>query len=155
MHLLTVLKDQASDVLHRNPKAAMYKETIRANEDWFGDQYLLLGYPNQLKTWTQDNGEPMQEFGTAIEQLTSFAFPTLHEDHVCRRPGKAFGNDIRDQGIKEADTPGRQEDTQWDLQADPKAGSLNTSSLSFLSGSRKWVTGHCGRARPISSLVFC
>jgi hypothetical protein len=35
------------------------------------------------------------------EFAASFAFPTLHEDHVCRRPGKAFGNDIRDQGVKQ------------------------------------------------------
>jgi hypothetical protein len=33
MHLLAVLQDQASDVLHKDPKGTMYKETIRAIED--------------------------------------------------------------------------------------------------------------------------
>jgi hypothetical protein len=101
MHLFSALQDQASDVLHRDPKGVMYKETIRTNEDRFGDQYLAVGYPSQLKTWTQGNGEHLQEFATTIEQFTLFVFPALHEDHFCRRASKAFGNDIRDQGIKQ------------------------------------------------------
>jgi hypothetical protein len=44
----------------------MYKETIRALKDWFGDQHLALGYLNQLKKQTQEYGEPFQKFGTTI-----------------------------------------------------------------------------------------
>jgi hypothetical protein len=36
MHFHSALQDQASDVLHRDPKEVMYKETIRTNEDLWG-----------------------------------------------------------------------------------------------------------------------
>jgi hypothetical protein len=54
----------------------------------------LLG---QLKTWTQDNGESLQEFATDNEQLTHCAFPPpLRKDHICRGPGKVFSSCISD-----------------------------------------------------------
>jgi hypothetical protein len=81
-------------------KGTTHEETIRAIEDQFGDQKLAAGCCNQPRTRTQDNGESLQEFDSAIEQLTRCAFPALHEDHVHRGPGKAFSSSIRDQGIK-------------------------------------------------------
>jgi hypothetical protein len=43
----------------------------------------------QLKTWTQDDGESLQELATAIEQLTHCAFPPpLHEDHILGDQGR-------------------------------------------------------------------
>jgi hypothetical protein len=84
-----------------DPKRAMYKENIRTNEDRLEDQYLAVVYPSQLKTRTEGSGEHFQEFATSIEQFTLFAFHALHEDHFCRRPRKTFGNDTRDQGIKQ------------------------------------------------------
>jgi hypothetical protein len=97
MHFLIALHDRASGVLHRDPKGVMYKETIRTNEDRYGDQYLAVGYPGQLKTRTQCSAEHLQEFASTIEQFTLFVFSALHEDHFCRRPSKAFGNNIGDQ----------------------------------------------------------
>jgi hypothetical protein len=38
------------NVLHRHHKEAMYKETIDALEDCFGDQHLVAGYCDQLNT---------------------------------------------------------------------------------------------------------
>jgi hypothetical protein len=40
--------------------------------------------------------EPLQEFATAIKQLTSSASPALHEDEVHRDERKAFIDGIRD-----------------------------------------------------------
>jgi hypothetical protein len=57
MHLLTTPQGWASDVLHGDPREVTYEETIRATEDWIGDQHLAVEYRNQLKTWTQDDGE--------------------------------------------------------------------------------------------------
>jgi hypothetical protein len=47
-----------SSVLHGDPKGGTYEETIRALEDRFGEQHLVIGYHNQLKIWTQDDGDP-------------------------------------------------------------------------------------------------
>jgi hypothetical protein len=74
VHLLTALQDQAAcDVLHEAPKEATYKETIGATEDRFGNRPLAVGSRNQLKVRTQDDGESLQKFATAIEQLTNCA----------------------------------------------------------------------------------
>jgi hypothetical protein len=81
MHVLTASQGQASAVLSRDPKVT-YKETIGALEDQFWDHQLDTGYRNQLKTQTQDEGQPLQEFATTIEQLTHCAFPALQEDHI-------------------------------------------------------------------------
>jgi hypothetical protein len=51
-------------------KGVMYEETVRALKDQAGDHHLAVGYHNQLRTWTQDNGEPLQEIATNIEQVT-------------------------------------------------------------------------------------
>jgi hypothetical protein len=71
-------------------------ETIGTLENRFGDHHLAIGYRNKLKTRIEYNGEPMQEFATAIKQLTHCAFPSLHKDHVCRGSGKTFGDKLRD-----------------------------------------------------------
>jgi hypothetical protein len=74
----------------------LYKETIRALKDQSGDQHLVAAYCTQLKTRTQIVGESLQEFATAIKQLTHCAFLALHEHHVSMGRGTVFGNDIRD-----------------------------------------------------------
>jgi hypothetical protein len=43
----------------------------------------------------------LQGFATTIEQLTYRVFPALHENHFRRGLGKAFGDGIRDLGIKQ------------------------------------------------------
>jgi hypothetical protein len=48
----------------------MYKETKGAIEDQFEDQHLATGYHDQLKTRIQILGECLQQFVTAIKQLT-------------------------------------------------------------------------------------
>jgi hypothetical protein len=50
---------------------------------------------------TQNDGEPLQEVPTAIEQTTHHAFPALHEDHVSRIMAKAFTDGIRERGIRQ------------------------------------------------------
>jgi hypothetical protein len=80
-------------------KGVTYEETVRALDDRFGDKCLAAGCRNQLETWTQIIGGSLQEFATTVKELTHHAFPALHMDHVHRGPCRAFGNDIRDQGI--------------------------------------------------------
>jgi hypothetical protein len=63
--MLTTLHNQASDDLHGNREAAPYKETVKALEDLFGDQHLAIRYLSQLKTRTQNDGEPLQKCTTA------------------------------------------------------------------------------------------
>jgi hypothetical protein len=75
----------------------MYEENIRAT----ADQHLAAGCCNQLKTQTQDDGEPLQEFSTVIEQVTHRAFPALHKDRVGKGSGKTFSNGTRDLGAKQ------------------------------------------------------
>jgi hypothetical protein len=99
--VLTAVQGRASDVLHGVPKDATYEGTVGATEDRFADQHLAVESRSQVKTRTQDSGESLQEFSTAIEQLTHHAFPALHKDHVCRGTGKAFCNGIRDRAVKQ------------------------------------------------------
>jgi hypothetical protein len=117
-HLLTALQDGVSNVQCRAPKGVSCEETIWAAEDWFGDQHLTAGYHDHLNKETQILGESLQEFATAIEWVTPCAF-TSHDYHTHRWPGKAFVDDITDQGIK---TSGRQQDTQQRPRVDPCAG---------------------------------
>jgi hypothetical protein len=79
----------------------MYEETIRATEDWFGDEHLAALFCTQPKTRTWIIDDPVQEFINAIEWLTQHAFLALHKGHVGRGPGKAFGDGIRNQDIKQ------------------------------------------------------
>jgi hypothetical protein len=98
MHLLTTLKGQKYDVLHRAPKKVtyLYKETIGAVKDRSGDQQLVAVYFTQLKTRTQILSESPQEFAAAIEQMTHCVLLALHKHHISMGTGKVFGNDIRD-----------------------------------------------------------
>jgi hypothetical protein len=82
------LQSYRSAVLNEVPKEAMY-ENIRATEDRFGNHQLAVGCHNQLKTWIQDDGESLQEFAIAIEQLMHCAFPVLHEDYIHTGQGRA------------------------------------------------------------------
>jgi hypothetical protein len=78
-------------------------------------------------TQTQDNGEPLQKFATAIEQLTHCGFPALDEDHVHRGLGKAFSYSTGDRH-ESAASSGKQENRQRDPQADLLAGSRKANS---------------------------
>jgi hypothetical protein len=64
-----------------------------ATEDRSEDQDLAAG--------CHSAAESLQEsaIAIAIEQSTQRAFPTLHEDDVRRRLGKAFGDGTGDRGI--------------------------------------------------------
>jgi hypothetical protein len=55
-HVLTAPQDRTPDVLQWDPKGATSEETIGAPEDRFRDQHLALGYRNQLKTRTLEDG---------------------------------------------------------------------------------------------------
>jgi hypothetical protein len=97
-YLITALQGRATYVLHRVPKGATYEENLEALEDSFGDQYLVAAFRSQLKTRTQ--GESLQEFATAVEQLAHRAYPALPEDHISREAGKAFADGIESPAIK-------------------------------------------------------
>jgi hypothetical protein len=88
-HLLTAPQYWTSNVLHGVPEGATYEETN-------GDRHLSVGYHSQLKTWTPDSGEHLQEFATAIKQLTHCPYPAVHENHMRRGLGKAWVNRIGD-----------------------------------------------------------
>jgi hypothetical protein len=94
-HGLAALQDRAYDVLHEVRKEAAHKEPIRATEDRFGDQHLVIAYRTQPKTRTEILGESLQEFATTTKQLTHHASPALHEDHIRMGIGKAFINSIK------------------------------------------------------------
>jgi hypothetical protein len=78
----------------------MNEEIIDALKDRFGDQHLASGYCHQLKTRIQDDGESLQEVPTATEHLTHRT-PVQHENHIRRKPGKTFVNDIGERRIKQ------------------------------------------------------
>jgi hypothetical protein len=105
-HLLTAVHSQTSDVLHGVHKCATHKETDGALGDLFGDQHLAIEYYNQLKTWTQDIGEFLQEFATTIEQVSHHAFLASHEDHIHKGQGQSIWWQDRRLRCKAAATSG-------------------------------------------------
>jgi hypothetical protein len=90
---------RVSEVPYGDPTGVTYENT-EATENQYGDQHLAIGSRNQLKTQTQITGGSLQEFSTAIEELTHCAFPALHEDHVHRGTGKAFIKSRRERSRK-------------------------------------------------------
>jgi hypothetical protein len=78
----------------------MHEEKIQATEDRFGDRHLAVVWCGQLKTWTQDNGEPLQEVATAIEQMTHHAIPALPKNRGHGGLGGASGNGMMDRGME-------------------------------------------------------
>jgi hypothetical protein len=69
-------------------------------EDHFRDQHLATTYRNQLKTRTQGVGESLQEFATAIKQLTHCAYLALPKYHIRREEGKVFTDRVEYPAIK-------------------------------------------------------
>jgi hypothetical protein len=113
-----------------------------------GDQHLVTEYCSQLKTWSQDNGEPFKEFSTTIKQMTNPANPAQHENHVHWGAGKAFIDSIREQSMKQ----------QLHLRGNKTLNEglrqtleLQVVKLAVWSSIRLWkqVTGHCGRTGPL------
>jgi hypothetical protein len=125
---LGALQDSASGVLHEVPEGMMYKENIRAL-DQFGDRHLSVGYHSRMKTWTQGNSESLQDISTAIKQMTHHAFPALHESDIHRGTGKAFIDGISEQSINEQLLLGSKRTVN--PQADPRPGSRKVGSYSF------------------------
>jgi hypothetical protein len=74
--------------------------TLQALKDRFGDQQFAAAYRCQLTTRTQEAGESLQDFATAIEQLAHHAYHTLPEGHVWRKAGRAFAYEVADPDIK-------------------------------------------------------
>jgi hypothetical protein len=97
--LITSLQGWATDVLHGILKSANYEESLQALEGRFGDQHFAAAFRSQPKTRTQKAGESLQNFDTAVAQLTHCAYPTLPEDHIRREAGKAFADGVEDQDI--------------------------------------------------------
>jgi hypothetical protein len=99
---------------------------------------MVAGYCCQLKTRTQDNGDPLHQFPAANKQSTHCAFLALQENHV-RGSGNPFGNGIRDRG------------TNWQLLMGGKRTlvglgkslelEIRNLGLRFLSDFRESVTG--------------
>jgi hypothetical protein len=95
-YLITALKGRAADVLHGIPINTTYERILQTLEDRFGDQQFAAAYCCQLRTRTQEAGESLQDFVTAIEQLAHRAYPTLPEEHVWREAGRAFAYGVAD-----------------------------------------------------------
>jgi hypothetical protein len=76
----------------------LYMETLKGHSTrrQLGQLRTDLG----TRTRTHDDGEPLQEAASAIEQLTRRTFPVRHENHVRGVSGNAFGNGTRDRGVK-------------------------------------------------------
>jgi hypothetical protein len=87
-------------MLHGIPTSRTYEDSLQALEDCFGDQHFAAAYRSQLKTRTKKAGESLQDFATAIDQLTHRAYPTLSEDHIRREAGKTFSYWVRVPDIK-------------------------------------------------------
>jgi hypothetical protein len=77
--------------LHGIPKDATYEEILHALEDCFGEELFAAA---------QKAGESLQDFATAIQQLTRRAIPASPEEHIRREAGKAFVDGIEDYEIK-------------------------------------------------------
>jgi hypothetical protein len=121
------------------------KETTGTTEDRFGDQHLTAGYHDHLNRGTQILGESLQEFATAIEQMTSCAFLSYNY-HIHRGPGKAFINGITDQGIKQQLLLGGSKTLN-------NAQGLGVIKLTVRSYIGLWKASdrHCGVACPLPS----
>jgi hypothetical protein len=98
-YLITELKGQTADVLHGFPTNMTYEGTLQALEDRFGDQHFAAAYRCQLTTRTQEAGESLQDFATAVEQLAHRAYHTLPEEYVWREAGRAFAYGVADPDI--------------------------------------------------------
>jgi hypothetical protein len=61
-----------------------------------GNTIIAVAYRCQLTTRTQEAGESLQNFVTAIELLADSAYPTLSEDHTGIEAGKAFIYGVED-----------------------------------------------------------
>jgi hypothetical protein len=99
-YLITALQGRAADVLHGIPTSATYGGALQALEDRFEDHHVAAVYRSQLKARTQQPGESLREFATAIEQLAYRAYPTLPEEHRRRQAGCAFMDGVEDTDIK-------------------------------------------------------
>jgi hypothetical protein len=99
-----------------------------ATEDQFRDHKLATVYRIQLKTQTQDDGEYLQVFSTAIEQVTNHFFPAQCGDRISRGPIKAFNNGTRDKRCKTTARLMTQENTLQDPHTEPRAASRKAKS---------------------------
>jgi hypothetical protein len=61
---------------------ATYEESLQALEDRFRDQHFAAAYGNQLTTRTQEAGESIQNFATAVEQVAHRTHPAQPENHI-------------------------------------------------------------------------
>jgi hypothetical protein len=128
---LTSLHGQVSDILHRAPKGATNEMIIGAVEDRYEDQRLVASYHAHLKTRAQINGELLQEFATATEQLTHRAFGRVQcswgsRQGICRQHKRMKH--------KMEATSGRPENTQRRPQVGPRSGGRKVNSRVLLSG---------------------
>jgi hypothetical protein len=98
-YLITTLKGRAADVLHGIPTITTYEGTLQALEDRFGDQHFAAAYRCQW-TRTQEAAKSLQYFATSIEQLAHLAYPTLPEEHIWRKAGRAFAYRVADPDMK-------------------------------------------------------
>jgi hypothetical protein len=98
--LITALRGRVADVLYGIPKGSTYEEILETLEDRFGDRHLAVVSRYELKTRTQRDGESLQDFATAIEQLVHRACPALPEDHTRREAVSAFFDGLADPEIQ-------------------------------------------------------
>jgi hypothetical protein len=99
---------------------------------------------------TQDSSKALQEFATVIEQLIHHAYPALLDKHICKEPGKAVGNGIESQGVKQQLLF---EGSNTLSEALKQA--LGLQVVRFSSGSGKRMMVNCGGASPLPNKKGC
>jgi hypothetical protein len=68
-----------------NEEAAV--DTIRTQEDRYGDRHLAVGHRWQPKKWTQGGGGSQQKMTVASRGMTFHAIQALHKGHCCQGQG--------------------------------------------------------------------
>jgi hypothetical protein len=98
--MITALEGRARNMLNWISKGATYEEVLQALEYCFGEELFAAAYRSQLKVRTQKARQSLQDFATAIQQLARRSYPASPEEHLRRKVGKTFVEDIEEYEIK-------------------------------------------------------
>jgi BMFP domain-containing protein YqiC len=95
-YLLAALQSRAAEALHGVHTGETYEERIEALESRYGDNNLVAAYCSRLKARNQLASESLQEFPSAIQQMTHRALAGLPEHYVHKEADHVFIDGIRE-----------------------------------------------------------
>jgi hypothetical protein len=68
-HMLSILQEQATDMVHSIPVGVTYKDIVGDLNDHYGDHHLAADCRSQLKARIKLSGETLQGFAASVKQL--------------------------------------------------------------------------------------